>query len=90
MAIARKPRGPVPASPSNEREIERLILKGGSVADAKDKPDCVPATANVVLRIPADLLERVDREVEGRRPRIPRHTWLLEAIVEKLERATSK
>lgn len=40
----------------------------------------------VAVRIPEDILDEVDRVMKMRSVRIPRHTWLLEAIVEKLER----
>jgi len=39
-----------------------------------------------VLRLPPDVLSRVDRAVEARRVTVPRHTWLMEAVIEKLER----
>lgn len=40
----------------------------------------------VVVRIPAELLARIDEAVQQRDVRVPRHTWLLEAITEKLMR----
>jgi hypothetical protein len=40
----------------------------------------------IVLRLPVPLLSKVDEVVKARPIRIPRHTWLLEAIWEKLER----
>lgn len=40
----------------------------------------------IVLRLPTPLLFRVDAVVKARSIRIPRHTWLLEAVLEKLER----
>ena len=40
----------------------------------------------VVLRIPSDILEGIDRAVARRRVPTPRHTWILEALVEKLAR----
>lgn len=43
-------------------------------------------THPVVLRLPEKLLNELDAAVEQRSVRIPRHTWLLEAIAEKLER----
>ena len=43
-------------------------------------------THPVVLRVPEKLLNDLDAAVEQRSVRIPRHTWLLEAIAEKLER----
>lgn len=92
MAIARKPRqnagASVPTSVS-ERDIEALIHKGGSVAHHTRAPAAAAPSGEaprVVLRIPAALLEEVDMAVRARRPKIPRHTWLLEAVQEKLER----
>lgn len=85
MAITPKPKAhdPMNAPPV---DVEALINKGGSVAAptngageaAKDK-------ASLVLRIPSEVLERVDRAVQSRPVKIPRHTWILEAIIEKLE-----
>ena len=43
-------------------------------------------TQPVVLRVPAQLLARLDRAVDQRSVRVPRHTWILEAIAEKLAR----
>lgn len=95
MAIARKPRAaaPAPSPTASEREIEALIHKGGSIAQTTS-PESLPSrtrseTAKVILRLPAEMLARVDTLVEARSPKIPRHTWLLEAIVEKLERETA-
>jgi hypothetical protein len=31
-------------------------------------------------------MERIDHAVQARRIKTPRHTWLLEAIIEKLDR----
>lgn len=44
------------------------------------------ATHPVVLRVPAHLLARLDAAVAERSVRVPRHTWILEAIAEKLVR----
>jgi hypothetical protein len=49
-------------------------------AKEKDKP------SPVILRIPPQLLERIEQARQERPVRIPRHTWLLEAVVEKLDR----
>jgi hypothetical protein len=38
------------------------------------------------LRLPPDVLTRIDRAVEARRVQVPRHTWLMEAVIEQLER----
>lgn len=86
MAITRKPKPPAPA-PAAAVDVEALINKGGSVATAAP----VPAAAAdkpvpVVLRLPSDVLERVDHLVEARAVKVPRHTWLMEAVIEKLAR----
>ena len=85
MAIASKPQ----ASPAHERRIEEVINKGGNVAAehaAKDARVSRATRAQVVLRIPAELLERLDTAVAARPVPIARHSWMLEAIFEKIER----
>lgn len=82
MAISRKPRSS--GAPTPLVDVEALINKGGSTP----KPNIEEkdgATA-VVLRLPADVLTRVDGAVKARPIRTPRHTWLLEAVHEKLAR----
>ena len=79
MAVTRKP-NVVP-----EHAIEALIAKGGSVAT----PEPAPLAAGVKLvpvRIDATLLTRIDRAVQAQPIKIPRNTWVLQAILEKLER----
>jgi len=81
MAVTRKPRV-VP-----EREIEALIAKGGSVA----APESLPAppalgVKMVPVRLEAALLTRIDRAVQAQPIKIPRNTWVLQAILEKLAR----
>jgi hypothetical protein len=71
MAISRRPKPTLVATPAVD--VDALINKGGS------------SPAPVVLRMPPDVLARIDRAVEARRVKVPRHTWLMEAIMEKLE-----
>lgn len=40
----------------------------------------------LTVRLPRPALERIDTLVRGRPTRIPRHSWLLEAIFEKLHK----
>ncbi len=80
MAITRKPK--VKTAAAAGVDVEKLIRKGGSVAKAESPAEEVP----VLVRVPADVLSRVGQAVSARKIKIPRHTWLLEAIVEKLER----
>ncbi|MDE0205593.1 MAG: hypothetical protein OXP66_06155 [Candidatus Tectomicrobia bacterium] len=82
MTIVRKPKGKAQAS---EAQIAALIDKGGSAADQKA---ATPDNLAVALRIPRPLAERLTRALEHNMTRMPRHTWILEAIVEKLDRET--
>lgn len=83
MAITRKPKQSSGAVPKTV-DVDALISKGGSVAgkNAGQGKDAVP----VILRLPEDILQKVDASVQARRIKTPRHTWLLEAVLEKLER----
>ena len=82
MAVTRRPK-PALVAATPPVDVEALINKGGSVARAGAEP---AKTAPVVLRLPPDVLTRIDRAVEARRVKVPRHTWLMEAVIEKLER----
>ena len=42
--------------------------------------------APVLLRVPAAMLARIEKAMKARPVKIPRHTWLLEAVHEKLAR----
>ena len=79
MAVTRKPRV-VP-----ERAIEALIAKGGSVATPEPVPPA-PGVKMVPVRMDTTLLTRIDRAVQAQPIKIPRNTWVLQAILEKLER----
>ncbi|MFE8034652.1 hypothetical protein [Thiohalocapsa marina] len=83
MAIARKPKPAAPAK--KDADVDALIRKGGSVASQTKER----TAASVVLRLPPDILSRVDAKVAERTVRIPRHQWLIEAVVEKLERESA-
>lgn len=83
MAITRKPaRLPSPAPV----DVDGLINRGGSTPQREETGgEVVP----VILRLPASMLRSIDVAVKSRPIRIPRHTWLLEAIHEKLSRETT-
>ena len=88
MAIVRKPG----ASMASEHQIETLINKGGGVAAARpgrstDRVD--RKISKVLLRMPDDLLSRVDEAVGARPLPTTRHAWLLEAVFEKLQRESN-
>jgi hypothetical protein len=83
MAISRKPKQSSNTT-TKAVDVDALINKGGSVAgkNGGQEKTAVP----VILRMPEDILEKVDASVQARRIKTPRHTWLLEAVLEKLER----
>ncbi len=85
MAIARKPKK---TADETQVDVDALINKGGSIAKLTESTSTDEATAEkqVALRVPAPMLAEIDNTVKQRAIRIPRHTWILEAIAEKLER----
>ena len=44
------------------------------------------AVAALTVRVPRELVIDIDRDRNGRPVRVPRNTWILEAVVEKLDR----
>ena len=86
MAVTRKPKPAPSLTTAPAVDVEALINKGGSVAPTPEPAVATGKPVPVVLRVPPDVLARVDQLVEARRVKVPRHTWLLEAVVEKLER----
>jgi predicted DNA binding CopG/RHH family protein len=76
MALTRKPK-------ADESMVQEIIGKGGKTsADTPSKSKKI----TVQLRLSEAMLERIDKAVKRRAVPIPRHTWFLEAIVEKLDR----
>jgi len=67
-------------------QIARVIGKDAAPANGAASADA----ALVNLRIPSDQLARIDQTVSSRSPKTSRHYWLLEAILEKLEREGQK
>jgi len=84
MAIARKPK---PAKQPDEAIVQQLINKGGSVASAPKLERGGAELAPVLLRIPSDMLAKIDAAVQRRRPvRISRQAWIIETLQQRLER----
>ena len=48
------------------------------------------SAAVVTVRIPSDIRDEIDRHLDVRTVPIPRNTWIVEAVVEKLERERVK
>ncbi len=85
MPIARKPKSKPNVS---EKAISAVIEKGGSVPTEKNAKGKIEQTVNI--RLPENILDEIDNSVNSRRIKISRHTWLMEAIIEKLDRESSK
>lgn len=79
MPIAKKPTQD--EEDTNQSQINAVISKGGSVAK-KAKA----GNQKILIRIPGDLLDRVNANLNSRPLKTPRNTWILEAILEKLKR----
>jgi hypothetical protein len=77
---------PIRAKPkqqsSEERRIDALIEKGGTVATSEDEAKLM----SVQLRLMPDLIQRIDRIRKRRMVPPSRHAWILEALLEKLEK----
>jgi hypothetical protein len=85
MAITRKP---APSKPVSAVDVEELINRGGSSPVQQSEPSGEDGAVPVILRIPKSMLRNIDQVVKSRPVRIPRHTWILEALYEKLSRDT--
>ena len=78
MAISKKPKQSKPS----QKDIDAFIDKGGDTPVKEKKRAIVP----VQLRMPSEMLAEVDTVIESRPYKQSRHTWLLEAVFEKIER----
>jgi len=83
MAVARKPKAHEKAAAAVD--VDALIAKGGDVA-GRSSTDTDAIIKTIPLRVSADLLARVNASVQAQPIKTPRNTWLLHAIMEKLER----
>lgn len=84
--ITRKPSAQQASTPPSEAKIDTLIHKGLSRPEDHSESLSDAEEQQVVLRLPRALLRRVDVAVKQRPLKTPRHRWLMEAILEKLER----
>jgi hypothetical protein len=84
MAITRKPQKRA-GNGGTPVDIEALINRGGSAATTPPPEAAKPSTP-ILLRIPGGMMEQLDVVLKARPVKLPRHTWILEAIHEKLSR----
>lgn len=78
-----QPRPKQAATSSDEKAINDLINKGGSVATHAEAAETIKL---VQLRIPDSGVSQIDAILATQRPKPSRHSWILEAIYEKLDR----
>ena len=86
MALTSKPARP---EPKPVDPIEAFISKGWSVPAEPIEPAGEKATKTPQhpLKFPAgDLFDRLERAREASAVKLPRNTWILQAIAEKLAR----
>lgn len=89
MALSRKPKqDKKTVKPVQEDKVAELILKGGSSPnEPSDKKDVGEEIIKLVqLRIPLKRLNEINALVKKRPGKLSRHTWIMEAIAEKVER----
>ena len=67
--------------PKSRTARTRTVSSNDALSRDKEK-----STVTVSLRIPAPMLKAIDKAVKSRPYKIPRHSWLLEAVHEKLAR----
>lgn len=76
------------SNPPTQEQIDAVIEGAGSVTTSHTMRPRKEKTLLVQLRIGQGLLGRIDRILKHKPKHIPRHTWLLEALAEKVERET--
>jgi len=78
MPVSTKPKRKMK---SKEADVDALISKGGSVVSEKPTD---AGTAYVQLRLPKTLKARIDRLNEAGIVKVSRHTWILQAIEQRI------
>ena len=86
MAVSRKPKEEH-AQQTSDKALEEYLHKGGSTANTQTAP---VKDVRFSLTIPAAICEALDALRESRTLKTSRHKWVLEAIVEKIEREREK
>ena len=81
MAIRSKPQQSAPVA--DERAVEAFIGKGGGVT--KEPGESAKRT-RLQLRLPDEILKRIDAVRPKGITAPSRHDWFLQAMIEKLER----
>jgi|SoiMethySBSTD1v2_1073268.scaffolds.fasta_scaffold2434349_2 hypothetical protein len=87
--ITRKPKPGQGAKPSTQEDkIKAVIFKGMASPAETTSAGSEETEQQVKLRLPLSLLQKIDAAVKSQRIKTSRHRWLMEAIIEKLGRAS--
>jgi hypothetical protein len=96
MTVSRKPlrtpagQGSTPPVPPRV-DVDAIINRGGSVArEAPAKMPASRARKSVLMNLPVETLDAIANAIASRPVKIPRQTWIEEAIQEKLGREQGK
>lgn len=86
----RKPQS-VPQSGQAAVDVEALINRGGSAPQPTAEPEEPeePERRPIMVHIPTGVLSDIERLRKTRRIKTSRTAWIMEAIVEKLDREVS-
>lgn len=74
--------------PYNTTKIDALINKGGTVPNAFSSVEKIIKTLQ--LRLPKDLIDQIDLDCQNNPYKVKRsrHSWILEAILEKIKESS--
>ncbi|WP_243018275.1 MULTISPECIES: hypothetical protein [Candidatus Cardinium] len=72
--------------PSYERKVSDLINKGDAVFHDNKKEERI--IQNIQLRLPNSLIQKIDNQCTHGYYQVKksRHSWILDAIIEKIDR----
>jgi|GEM_PF-601772 hypothetical protein len=71
--------------------VENLILKGGtSGGETSEINNQSQKIKRMQLRLPVHKIAEIDNLVNKRPGNLPRHTWIMEAIEEKIQKDSQK
>jgi hypothetical protein len=68
-----------------EKNVEKFISKGGTLAEAEDIKVSDDGDHRLTLRIPKWLMDKVDEKRKERVGKISRNLWILEIIEKEID-----
>ncbi|MDE0207152.1 MAG: hypothetical protein OXP66_14140 [Candidatus Tectomicrobia bacterium] len=87
MAVSRKPANN-PRQPADNRALQNYIRGGGSTARTEQSP--APHEIRQSVSIPSPVCQDLDTLRLSRVIKTSRSRWILEAVIEKIERDAPK